>query len=59
MAQLAFTDDMLCSCHKAFELVTGTARGMVELVGSLYTGMGPRLGYPLMSCAFLELLFSH
>lgn len=50
---------MLRNCHKAFKLVVGKAHGMVEPVGSRDTGMGPSLGYPLMSCAFFELLLSH
>lgn len=50
---------MTLYCRQAFKLVIGKAHGMVEPVGSLYTGMGPGLGYPLMSCAFFELLFPH
>lgn len=48
----------LHSCHKSFELVIGNAHGMVESVGSPYTDMGPSPGSPLMSCAFLEPIFS-
>lgn len=53
-----FTGDTPRSGHKAFELVTSKAHGMVEQVGSRYTDMGPSLGFPLMSCVFLKLLLS-